>query len=32
MSIRNLSIAMIAGCVVSLGSLFFADYKEAEKE
>ena len=31
MSIRNLSIAMIAGCVVGLGSLFFADYKEAEK-
>src|SRR3989338_4484997 len=31
MSIRNLSIAMIAGCVVGLGSLFFFDYKEAEK-
>src|SRR3989344_8512541 len=31
MSIRNLFIAMIAGCVVGLGSLFLADYKEAEK-
>jgi len=31
MSIRNLSIIMIAGCVVGLGSLFFFDYKEAEK-
>jgi len=31
MGIRNLSIIMIVGCVVGLGSLFFADYKEAEK-
>ena len=31
MSIRNLSIAMIAGCVVGLGALFLPDYKEVEK-
>src|SRR3989344_6500697 len=31
MSIRNLSLVIVAGCVVGLGALFLPDYKEREK-